>query len=835
MQQIDRAAIIGATGVIFLASLSQFTIPSLLTFPFPILLVDCEEHSSHPIILQHKNKDTMLSIEFTSRGETKQEGLYFISKKSPLRVWEEKNLLPDYTSRIWILDHVIVTLSSSFPLLWPCYQTPLDSISESLHYQDQLTVWEVGIKERIPFKNIGQIFVHDLFSSAMIRSDKASQNFNSSRETWSLRGAALDQEERKEIASFFMLNNAIILATIQERSRTISLWSFSSPSVVHQASIQSFDDIILCHHFNLLTGRSSSSDGLPGFFVLKETRNSIVLDIFNITLPSSPSLLSSYQNLFPSYSKRDQVRKGDFKFLLHQRLISICWTRKGVVFLDLSQLDHPKLVDTLSHFHFLSSPVEHRVDYTFECSKANFFQYRKQTLYCISYGNRGHQNKHCFELSTSHGVNKESDDVLDRQMTAKERKKRKTEEVASTAAYSFPDQQPKGFKQTIPSVIQAGALHTCALFESGEVRCWGGSAEGVLGYGTRYPMPSLIPQGISFSDWQPQENQIITQISSGQEHMCAISQTFPSSSSSISSLSTSSNDSKNISKSNQLFCWGAGLDGRLGYGGDRPIGETMSPANVGPIRLADAVPLEVSCGFYHTCTLVYNISKNSSAVRCWGSASFDQLGSGLTVALKNASLARDIDIGGEPMKLSLGAYHTCVLLKTGNVKCWGGTYSGQTGYSDLILNDPRSFLKIQFLPSVPTPGNMKVMSMCSGSLHNCALLDDKQVYCWGSNDRGQLGISRQSSRKLKTMDRPVKIFNSSSSSEVVESLHCGHTHTCVVFESKRFHCWGDNSHRQLGNSFTGPHLDRPSSVQITSLPPGWKLSDLLVDKLTPVS
>jgi alpha-tubulin suppressor-like RCC1 family protein len=65
-----------------------------------------------------------------------------------------------------------------------------------------------------------------------------------------------------------------------------------------------------------------------------------------------------------------------------------------------------------------------------------------------------------------------------------------------------------------PIMLSAGAYHTCALSQAGEVRCWGLNDYGQVGDGTREPRP--IPQGV----W-PLGSDVVS-VSAGSNHSCAV-------------------------------------------------------------------------------------------------------------------------------------------------------------------------------------------------------------------------------------------------------------------------------------------------------------------------
>jgi alpha-tubulin suppressor-like RCC1 family protein len=91
---------------------------------------------------------------------------------------------------------------------------------------------------------------------------------------------------------------------------------------------------------------------------------------------------------------------------------------------------------------------------------------------------------------------------------------------------------------------------------------------------------------------------------------------------------------------------------------------------------------------------------------------------------------------------------TCVARVDGTASCWGKNDAGQLG--DGTNTD--AFVPVQ----VKGPGGVGVLTgvvdVAPGVRHVCALRDDATVWCWGNNDRGQLGDGTTTSSPY-----PVKV------------------------------------------------------------------------------
>jgi len=225
-------------------------------------------------------------------------------------------------------------------------------------------------------------------------------------------------------------------------------------------------------------------------------------------------------------------------------------------------------------------------------------------------------------------------------------------------------------------------------------------------------------------------------------------------------------------------CWGENSFGQLGNG--------MTTAHATPVevsRLRGVTAL--AAGANHTCALLA-----TGTVQCWGENSFGQLGSETSTEFR-ATPAEVIRLR-EVTALAAGANHTCALLATGTVQCWGGNFAGQLG-------DGTSTGRV-------TPAEVRqlrgVTALAVGFGHACALLATGTVQCWGENAFGQLGdgtsgqLGDGTSEKFRTT--PVEVVGLRGAT----ALAAGRHHTCAVLETGTVVCWGGNAFGQLGDGTT---------------------------------
>ena len=286
--------------------------------------------------------------------------------------------------------------------------------------------------------------------------------------------------------------------------------------------------------------------------------------------------------------------------------------------------------------------------------------------------------------------------------------------------------------------ITAGSGQTCALVGNGTGRCWGSNASGEMGNGT-IGGRRLTPIAVSGSLGAA------VAISAGSQHTCAL-------------LADGS-----------AKCWGSDSSGQLGDGTFviDGIGETPTPVQSGR---GTFTARDIAAGRSHTCALRAN-----GTMACWGANDSGQVGDGSVGGnrLSPANLAVPVNVTA----IAAGEAHTCAVLANGTSNCWGLNSSGQLG-NGTSTNSPRP---------VVVSGLTNVTGIAAGgalgSSHTCALRADGSVWCWGSNNAGQLGFGNTTPSTV-----PVRV---SGLSDVV-SIAVGESHSCALVAIGAVFCWGSD-------------------------------------------
>jgi hypothetical protein len=244
------------------------------------------------------------------------------------------------------------------------------------------------------------------------------------------------------------------------------------------------------------------------------------------------------------------------------------------------------------------------------------------------------------------------------------------------------------------TMIAAGNAHACAYipgpgaaYSEQAVYCWGSNVSGQLGNGT------------NTSTSTPVQVSGITGVN------------IP-----IRALVAGSSSMMALLGDGHFFAWGANGVGQLGTG-------DTTDANTAQYVTTDSTAVAIAGGAGHTCTL-----HADGTVWCWGLNEFGELGDGTQVT--RSTPAKVVGLSGPVTQIATGWDHTCALLSSGQVQCWGENASGQVG--DLSGVDRSSPVAVNLGSDVAT-------SVVAGMGHTCVTTQALGISCWGDNSFGQLG------------------------------------------------------------------------------------------------
>ncbi len=238
-------------------------------------------------------------------------------------------------------------------------------------------------------------------------------------------------------------------------------------------------------------------------------------------------------------------------------------------------------------------------------------------------------------------------------------------------------------------------------------------------------------------------------------------------------------------------CWGAGASGQLGYANTNTIGDDETPASAGNVDVGRPVR-QIAAGAAHTCALL-----TTGTVRCWGSGGNGRLGyaNGSFIGDdETPKSAGDVDIGGPVQQIAVaGGFHTCALLTDGNVRCWGDGAHGALGYgnTDTIGDDE----------TPASAGNVDLggtaQQIAAGGSQMCALLTDGKLRCWGFGANGQLGYAN--TNNVGDDETPASAGDVDVGGSVAKvAAGASGFHTCALLNDGAVRCWGDGASGKLG-------------------------------------
>ncbi len=226
-----------------------------------------------------------------------------------------------------------------------------------------------------------------------------------------------------------------------------------------------------------------------------------------------------------------------------------------------------------------------------------------------------------------------------------------------------------------------------------------------------------------------------------------------------------------VTNDNKIFSFGSNKYGCLGLGHNNPVQKPEIVEELIGLKIVD-----ITYGLFH----VLAITKCGKCFS-WGYNFFGQLGIGTQINNNRPKLIKDLS-HEKIVKISCGYNHSLVLTKNGRVYGFGLNSEGQIGCGN-NENQLNPIMIIGF-------NNEKVVSIACGGCHSLALTDSGSVFRWGQNYFGQLRNGNNNKINPTKINLDIDI--------VIKSISCGPNHSLLLSTDGDIYAFGLNNLGQLG-------------------------------------
>ena len=255
-----------------------------------------------------------------------------------------------------------------------------------------------------------------------------------------------------------------------------------------------------------------------------------------------------------------------------------------------------------------------------------------------------------------------------------------------------------------------------------------------------------------------------------------------------------------ISTSHELFSWGRNHRGQLGLG---TTTDTCEPTLVAAFPKASSV----AAGEDHSAGIA-----PGGEVYTWGNAECGKLGHGSSMIRSAMSFPKQIGMETRVKKVNCGPLHTALIGNNGELLTFGAGWFGRLGHGDMN-NQYTPKLVEHVLPDVGSDlkASPRFLEVTCGSFHTAAICEGSMLWLCG---RDYLVCE---SDHITSPFLFKKIEESGATPEIV-TVVAGANHTLCVTRSGNLWGWGDNSKGQLGLGGGSPDQVLPTVISCK----GWR-------------
>ena len=365
------------------------------------------------------------------------------------------------------------------------------------------------------------------------------------------------------------------------------------------------------------------------------------------------------------------------------------------------------------------------------------------------------------------------------------------------------------------TAVAAGSHHTCGI-HAGQVFCWGWNSDGALDGGENdgTPTPPLTP--ITFGADDATAREIAVGVSSscallddgvhtrpwcwGSEASGQLGNGLPEAEShrlvEIGTLGgmfgaagawshlTVSGDTASALLGTTRMVWGDPT--KFGLGNNNEVAVVTAPADAGGALAWKSIEQ----GYQFGCGI-----EQSNALHCWGSDDDEKQGD---LVMGNGAPVPHVVMAGTEFN-SLGVawngHHACAITVAKTLRCWGQNDHAQLGVVGAPIN----------VPTVVGQLGDGWAAVAAGPSHTCGIHGDidRKMYCWGSNQYGQLG----NDQVVTEVRDPTRVGEDTGWT----AISAGKEHTCGL-RGGDLYCWGNSDHGQVGDGRQAENVPQPVNL-----------------------
>ncbi|MBN1655311.1 MAG: hypothetical protein JXA30_16210 [Deltaproteobacteria bacterium] len=353
------------------------------------------------------------------------------------------------------------------------------------------------------------------------------------------------------------------------------------------------------------------------------------------------------------------------------------------------------------------------------------------------------------------------------------------------AARNVLDPREADLVLSLVASVSLGHSHACALHFDGRVSCWGDNGEeGRIGFGSSENQIFFPQEVLEIDD--------VVELSAAGNTTCA------------------------LREDRTVWCWGDNAFGQLGNGTTEDSNRPVQVSNLSDV-------LAVECAEFYTCAILA-----SGALTCWG-----DMGAGLSepdreaVEPYGAEPSRLFDVE-RAARIGAAANHACVVRPNGTAFCFGANGYGQLGNGRFSRweQSPQAVLHSDFDSALLNVVELAAGSWISQSIEwiwdeteqesvpvavetvagvSCARTASGEVFCWGSNEGGALGIGAQ----IESDDEVASLYRQNHARIPIDGIdaveiRAAGNYVCVRSSSAEVWCWGGSSDGRW-TSYDTPH------------------------------